>query len=271
VIVPALRDPDSEVRAAAAEALARSGRQAIAPMIELLDSAEPADQARAARILAKMGAESKAAVPALVRVLGVSDDGVQQAALDALASIGPAASAAVTPISRMLAARPSLAKRKTLIYALGEIGPPSKPAVPLITEALRDQSDREGFLNVVAADALGKIGPGAASAVPALIVALGSDDVRLPTRATVALGNIGAEAKAAIPALVEAMEREEQEYKKNQAEAVGQIAQALAIRKDRSSLKVLRAALRAEENASLDLATIGPLREAIGFLEARGP
>ncbi|HZC01464.1 MAG TPA: hypothetical protein VE844_08905, partial [Gammaproteobacteria bacterium] len=121
------------------------------------------------------------------------------------------------------------------------------------------------------ADALGKIGPGAASAVPALIVALGSDNVRLPTRATVALGNIGAEAKAAIPALVEAMEREEQEYKKNQAEAVGQIAQALAIRKDRSSLKVLRAALRAEENANLGLATIGPLREAIGFLETRGP
>jgi HEAT repeat protein len=271
VIVPALRDPDSEVRAAAAEALARSGRQAVAPMIELLGSAEPADQARAARVLARMGAESKAAVPALVRALGVSDDGVQQAALEALANIGPDASAAVAPISRMLGARPSLAKRKTLIYALGEIGPPSKPAVPLITEALRDQSDREGFLNVVAADALGKIGPGAASAVPALIVALGSDDVRLPTRATVALGNIGAEAKAAIPALVEAMGREEPEHKKNQAEAIGQIAQALAIRKDRSSLKVLRAALRAEGNASLGLATIGPLREAIGFLEARGP
>jgi HEAT repeat protein len=269
VLVPALRDPDSEVRAAAVEALARSGREAVAPMIELLGSAEPADQARAARVLAKMGAESKAAVPALVRVLGISDDDVQQAALDALANIGPDANAAVAPISKMLGARPSLAKRKALIYALGEIGPPSKPAVPLITEALRDQSDREGFLNVVAADALGKIGPGAASAVPALIVALGSDDVRLPMRATVALGNIGAEAKVAIPALVEAMEREEQEYKKNQAEAIGQIAQALAIRKDRSSLKVLRAAFRAEENAGLDLATISPLREAISFLEAR--
>ncbi len=271
VIVPALRDPDSEVRAAAAAALARSGRQAVAPMIELLGSAEPADQARAARVLAKMGTESKAAVPALVRVLGVSDSGVQEAALEALANIGPDASTAVAPISKMLGARPSLDKRKGLIYALGEIGPASKPAVPLITEALRDQSDREGFLNVVAADALGKMGPGAASAVPALIVALGSDDVRLPTRATVALGNIGAEAKAAIPALVEAMGREEQEHKKNQAEAIGQIAQALAIRKDRSSLKVLRAALSAEENAGLGLATIGPLREAISFLESGGP
>ena len=271
VIVPALRDPDSEVRGAAAEALARSGRQAVAPMIELLGSAEPADQARAARVLAKMGTESKAAVPALVRVLGVSDDGVQEAALEALANIGPDASAAVAPISRMLGARPSLDKRKVLIYALGEIGAASKPAVPLITEALRDQSDSEGFLNANAADALGKIGPGAASAVPALIVALGSDDVRLPTRATGALGNIGAEAKAAIPALVEAMGRQEQEHKKNQAEAVGQIAQALAIRKDRSSLKVLRAALRAEENAGLGLATIGPLREAIDHLESGGP
>jgi HEAT repeat protein len=271
VIFLALRDPDSGVRAAAAEALVRSGRQAVAPMIELLGSAEPADQARAAQVLAKLGAESKAAVPALVHVLGVSDDGVQYAALEALANIGPDAGAAVSPISKMLDARPSLDKRKVLIYALGEIGPASKPAVPLITEALRDQSDREGFLNANAADALGKIGPGAASAVPALIAALGSDDVRLPTRATVALGNIGAQAKAAIPALVEAMGRQEQEHKKNQAEAVGQIAQALAIRKDRSSLKVLRAALRAEENADLDLATIGPLREAIDHLESGGP
>jgi hypothetical protein len=65
------------------------------------------------------------------------------------------------------------------------------------------------------------------------------------------------------------MEREEQEYKKNQAEAIGQIAQALAIRKDRSSLKVLRAALRAEENTGIDLVTIGPLREAIDSIEAR--
>jgi HEAT repeat protein len=269
VIVPALRDPDAEVRAAAAEALARSGRQALAPMIELLGSAEPADQVRAAAVLAKMGAESKAAVPALVRVLGASDD-AQQAALKALVNIGPDASAAVAPISKMLGAKPSLDKRKALIYALGEIGPASKPAVPLITEALRDQSDSAGFLNENAADALGKIGPGAASAVPALIVALGSDNVRLATRATVALGNIGAEAKAAIPALVEAMGRQEQDHKKNQAEAVGQIAQALAIRKDRRALKVLRAALRAEENAGLGLATVGPLREAIDHLDSGG-
>jgi HEAT repeat protein/cell division protein FtsL len=270
VFIPALRDADSGVRAAATAALARLGRQAIEPMIELLRSSEPEDQARATRVLAAMGSESKAAVPTLVRILGVSDNSVQEVALEALANIGPDASAAVAPINKMLGARPSLKMRKALIYTLGEIGSASKPAVQAITEALREQSDREGFLNVNAADALGKIGPGAASAVPALIAALKSDDVRLLTSAATALGNIGAGAKAAIPALVEAMEREEQEHKKNQAEAIGQIAQALAIRKDRNSLKALRAALRAEENANLDLATISPLREAIGFLEAKG-
>lgn len=271
IIVSALRDADAEVRAAAAKVLARSGRQAVAPMVDLLGSEEPADQALAARILAMMGAESKAALPSLVRVLGNSDGDVQQAVLDALANIGPDADVAVAPITKLLSANPSFAMRKSLIYTLGEIGPPSRQAVPLIIEALTDPSDREGFLNADAADALGKIGPGAASAVPALIEALGSDNVRLPSRATAALGNIGAEAKAAIPALIEAMEREDPEHKQNQAETLGKIAQALAIRKDRSALKVLRAALRAEENAGLDLATISPLREAVGFLEARNP
>ena len=271
VIVPALRDPDSDVRTATAEALVRSGRKAVPLLIELLSSEEPAEQARAVRVLARMGAQSKAAVPALVKMLGSADNDTQEAVLEALANIGPDASAAVVPIRRMLGEGPSLDRRKALIYTLGEIGPASRPTVPLIIEALRDQSDSEGFLNVVAARALSTIGPGATSAISALIAALESDDGRLVTATTEALGSIGAEAKAAIPALVEAMVRQEPEHKKNQAEAIGQIAQALAVRRDRSSLKVLRAALRAEEDAGLGVATVAPLREAIDDLESGRP
>ena len=120
------------------------------------------------------------------------------------------------------------------------------------------------FWNVSAAEALGKIGPGAKSAVSTLIVALNSDNGsgRLVTAATGALGNIGADAKTAIPALVEAMAHEDPSTK-NQAEAIGRIAQALAARRDGTSLGALRAALRAEEDAGLPLATIAPLREAV--------
>ena len=173
----------------------------------------------------------------------------------------------------MLREKPSIDRRKALVYALGEIGPASEPAVPLIIEALRDPGDPEQFLNVVAAKALGKIGPGARAAVSPLMAALNSDNGtgRLVTAATTALGNLGADAKAAVPALVEAMAREDPEYKKYQAEAIGQIAQTLAARGDRSSLGVLRAALRAEEDAGLEVATIAPLREAVDDLGSSRP
>jgi HEAT repeat protein len=173
---------------------------------------------------------------------------------------------------RMLGGKPDLERQTALIYAFGEIGPASEPAVPLIVEALGDPRDSSQFLNVSAAEALGKIGPGAKSAVPALIVALNSDNGtgRLVTSATGALGDIGADARTAIPALVEAMSHEDPEYRKNQAEAIGRIAQELAAHGDGTSLGALRAALRAEEDAGLSLTTIAPLREAVRSLEIRG-
>jgi hypothetical protein len=238
----------------------------------MLGSADHLDQARAAQVVARIGAQAKAAVPALVVVLSGPPDTAHKAVVEALASIGPDASPAVPALMRMLREKPDIEQQMALIYALGGIGPASEPAVPLIIEALRDPRDNSQFLNVSAAEALGKIGPGAKSAVSALIVALNSDNGtgRLVTVTTGALGTIGADAKAAIPALVEAMTHEDPEYKKNQAEAIGRIAQALAARRNGTSLDVLRAALRAEEDAGLPLAAIAPLREAVDALESEG-
>jgi HEAT repeat protein len=238
----------------------------------MINSEDHLDQERAAEVVTRMGVEAKAAVPALVAVLGRSPDGpTKEAVVEALGSIGPDAGPAVPVLMRMLSEKPDIERQMTLISALGEIGPASEAAVPLIVESLRDPRDDSQFLNVNAADALGKIGPAAKSAVPALMVALNSDNGtgRLTTRATDALGNIGADAKTAIPALVETMVHERLEYKTNQAEAIGQIAQALAARRDGSSLGPLRAALRAEEDAGLPLAAIAPLREAVDNLATK--
>jgi hypothetical protein len=265
VILPALRDRDGTVRNAAADALASVPRQSLPALIQMLNSADHLDHARAAQVVARIGAQAKAAVPALVAVLGETPDAADKAVVEALGSIGPDAGPAVPALMRMLREKPDIERQTALIYALGEIGAASEPAVPLIVETVRDPRDNSQFLNVSAAEALGKIGPGAKSAVSALIVALNSDNGsgRLVTVATGALGNIGADAKTAIPALVEAMAHEDPEYKKNQAEAIGRIAQALAARRDGTSLGALRAALRAEEDAGLPLATIAPLREAV--------
>lgn len=265
VILPALRDRDGTVRNAAADALASVPRQSLPALIQMLNSADHLDHARAAQVVARIGAQAKAAVPALVAVLGETPDAADKAVVEALGSIGPDAGPAVPALMRMLREKPDIERQTALIYALGEIGAASEPAVPLIVETVRDPRDNSQFPNVSAAEALGKIGPGAKSAVSALIVALNSDNGsgRLVTVATGALGNIGADAKTAIPALVEAMAHEDPEYKKNQAEAIGRIAQALAARRDGTSLGALRAALRAEEDAGLPLATIAPLREAV--------
>lgn len=272
VILPALHDGDATVRDAAADALASFPHQSLPALVQMLGSADHLDQARAAQVVARIGAQAKAAVPALVAVLSGPPDTAHKAVVEAMASIGPDASPAVPALMRMLREKPDIERQMALIYALGEIGPASEPAVPLIIEALRDPRDNSQFLNVSAAEALGKIGPGAKSAVSALIVALNSDNGtgRLVTAATGTMGTIGADAKAAIPALVEVMTYEDPEYKKNQAEAIGRIAQALAARSNGTSLDVLRAALRAEEDAGLPLAAIAPLREAVDDLESEG-
>jgi hypothetical protein len=268
LVLPALRDRDAMVRNAAVGALASSPRQSLPALIQMINSADQLDQVRAAEVVTRMGVEAKAAVPALVAVLGRSPDAPYKAVVEALGSIGPDAGPAVPVLMRMLREKADIEQQMTLISALGAIGPASEPAVPLIVESLRDPRDDSQFLNVNAAEALGKIGPAAKSAVSALIFALNSDNGtgRLTTSATEALGNIGGDAKAAIPALVETMAHQDSEYKKNQAEAIGQIAQALAARRDGTSLGPLRAALRAEEDAGLPLAAIAPLREAVDNL-----
>jgi HEAT repeat protein len=266
LFVGALRDPLEDVRSAAEDTLARAGRHAVPQIVEWMESGDDVDRVRAARVLAKIGVESKAAVQSLMKMLKAPDDETRLAAIRAIGAIGPAAGGAAATITELLAKKPSRQMREELVWALGKFGRASEPAVPLIIEALRDKSDDSWTLHNSAAIALGDIGPGAASAVGALTEVLNSDHVGW--RAAEALGNIGADAKAAVPALVEAMRDPAltPEARTNQAEAIGKIAKALAARNDRSSLEVLHAALRAEQEAKLDPATIAPLSEAVSVL-----
>src|SRR4051794_20348249 len=58
---------------------------------------------------------------------------------------------------------PEARARRQAAYALSQMGPEAKPAVPALTEALKDE---EGEVRMLAAEALGRIGPGAAAAIP---------------------------------------------------------------------------------------------------------
>ncbi|HTL18729.1 MAG TPA: HEAT repeat domain-containing protein [Patescibacteria group bacterium] len=268
-VVSWVQDPDGGVRAAAYDTLVQFGKMAVPKVIPLLSSSERGDVMNAAGILGKIGLEPKLAVPALSKALEHPDAEVRGKVVEALANFGPDAEPAVAVILQILTKTVQTDPQKQIAYTLGEIGPAAKDAVPQLIELLKSNKDREGLLNVVAADALGRIGPAASNAVPALIAALKSDDVRLPTRAEEALGSIGAGAGAAIPALIDALKFTEKQHWDNCLEPVGKIAEALANRGDTSFLPLLKKAMTSLEAANAEPKYITPVRQAIDVLKEK--
>lgn len=140
--------------------------------------------------------------------------------------------------------------------AASDIGPLSfkaKECVPALIELLvaeRQKKDKtHRFLMMAVINALGRIGPDAAAAVPQLIGVLkeptfgGDDDDPLRMKTAEALKRIGIEAKDAIPALTALLgDSEDAEVREFSADALGDIAAALASSGDASHLKHLRAA-----------------------------
>ena len=86
------------------------------------------------------------------------------------------------------------------IYGLAAVG---EPAVPALTEVLGD--DRNWWTRAGAAAALGCMGEPAHGAVPVLIEALKDDSEWVRRNAADTLGNIGPSARSAVPALIEAL------------------------------------------------------------------
>ena len=85
--------------------------------------------------------------------------------------------------------------RRTAVLGLEAIG---KPAVPALSEALRDENWHKRRL---AAESLGKIGPAAADAVPALAMIFNDENAQVRQSAAEALGRIGRDTPAAVDAL----------------------------------------------------------------------
>jgi HEAT repeat protein len=87
-----------------------------------------------------------------------------------------------------------------VLPALAEIGPPAKPAIPML---LRTLSGTNVWPRENAVRALGEIRSDAADVVPPLISCLADPEPRLRLAAVMALRNFGTDAKAAAPALLE--------------------------------------------------------------------
>src|SRR6187455_483260 len=64
-LVDELRDPDAHVREVARRQLVALGDKAVAPLVELLQSGEPAGRLDAVQVLAALGPLAKSAAPAV--------------------------------------------------------------------------------------------------------------------------------------------------------------------------------------------------------------
>jgi HEAT repeat protein len=146
-------------RLTAAEVLFRSERDKDALGTITAALGNPASSRRAAEALTRSGAD---AVPALVAVLKSGNSDARRIATETLVEIGPVAKAASTDL-RQLLTDPDEVIRCTAALALWRVAADAG-GVPTLVELV----DKGGASAGYAATVLGRIGPAAKAAVPAL-------------------------------------------------------------------------------------------------------
>jgi HEAT repeat protein len=173
------RDPDAEVRAEVAQALANIGPSAYE------------------------------AVPELIEALGDKDKEVRHMAALALGKIGRYAGEAVPALMRALKDK-SKAVRRRAVMALGGIGPDARQAVPALITVLDDPdpsfAPNEPCLRYSAIIALGRLGPDAKAAVPALLKLQEMPNATIRGLCMAALAKIGTDRKTVLPVLMKGLE-----------------------------------------------------------------
>jgi hypothetical protein len=136
-----LADSDADVRAAAAWALTQIGpvgEAATPALVTALTDPNPNVRCLSALALREIGPHAVAAVPALAKTLSDADPSVRASAAQALGVIGPAAKIAVQRLIDRLAvgAEPSFVLR-SVVVALGKIGPAAASSLPALEEMVR--------------------------------------------------------------------------------------------------------------------------------------
>jgi hypothetical protein len=185
---------------------------AFASRMKLLrDDAYSAVRAAAAAELARFGA---AAIPALVEAAERDPDyGVRLEVSSALVAIGADGVSALIGLLSRSTDNAMYGKRSAFLLPLRKAGKLAAPAVPLLSQLLREER-----LRSVAVQTLQAIGPEAAPAAPALIAILKSDaQWHLRSYAAQALGTI-ADTKGVIAALREASTKDPVETVRCEAE-----------------------------------------------------
>ena len=130
--------PGDDLRSKAAEALARIGPAAAAPLVKALKDEDVLIRAGAGDALGRIGSGAASAVPALIEALGDERMIVRASAARALKEMGPTVAPAVPALTRALRDEYYLVRRSAA-EALGAIGNAARPATSAIENATRDE------------------------------------------------------------------------------------------------------------------------------------
>ncbi|MDQ7778223.1 MAG: HEAT repeat domain-containing protein [Planctomycetota bacterium] len=171
--------------------------------VGIISSDPPSLTKAAADALAKIG---KDAVPALIPELKNSNLAVRLSVVSILSDIGPAAAESIAGVADILQAGPDQRERLAAAGALARIGAGSTDTVAPLVKSMK--TDPDALVRKTAADSLGELGKCAASAVPDLIEVVEKKPDFESDAAAAALGRIGPDARAAIPALIDGMTKD---------------------------------------------------------------
>lgn len=169
-VLAASHDPDEEIRAGAARALAALDRSqaTLARLVEMLRDESAAVRSNAADAVGAFGPTAAGAVPLLAEMALDPEEIVSRMAVSALGKIHSRPDIAVPALIRAMKETQTLGA----IDALADFGREARPAVPALVELVRERAQKgeaNDWLGHEAALALAKIAvPEVKAALPAL-------------------------------------------------------------------------------------------------------
>lgn len=199
---------------------AADSTEAVAELLPGMEDNCEGARLRAAYALSGAGS---AAAPGLAGLLHADSQELRRNACHALSALGKAA---VGPLIDALQGGAPEHERAEAAETLGDIGLAAGPAVPALTERLRDESDP---VRAQAAEALGTIAQTDSAAAPALAGALADESVPVRRNAAFALVRLGPHGEAAIPALGDVLYDEDRYVRGDAAQALLRIGTPQAL------------------------------------------
>ncbi len=205
VLTEALRDPDSGVRAAAAESLGRLSEYAAEALPALVETfkdkkADRFVRSYAAFAIGRIGGDAaRGAVPELAAALVEKDspEEVRRSAATALGAMKTDVAGAASALGRALKDK-SVDVRRAAAIALGQIGPENRAALAPLKEAAKDP---DKFVRAQALQVLGTLTQDAAEVLRVLTDGMQDQLLEVRLAAIEALGTLGPEARPALPVL----------------------------------------------------------------------